>query len=264
MQGVNSAGVGVPSELTIAWQQPSTAPPVCTLTASTATPYLGSTVTLTASCSQAPTSYSWTGCTSTGSTCQAAATSLGLASYSVTATNSFGNSAPAGATVTWTTPPSAGADFCGQYPRVVRVDIPWGGYLDTHANGGFPGDAVLVGRIRVPQNAVGTAAGVISVVEYIDPQASRVMSVSTSSCDFRGFTPGVGGTVDPAGATNPMAWSFGINPNVFFSLPNGVNRVKLEPGRTYYVNIRNHDFNSGTGSCQGASCNVRMTLNPPR
>ena len=220
VQGVNSAGVGAPAEVTVTWQQPATSAPVCTVSASSPTPYLGSTVLLTANCSQSPTSYQWTGCNSSTSTCQASATSLGLASYSVTASNSFGASAPAGTSVTWTNPPPAGTDFCGSYGRVVRVNMPWGGFLDTHQNGGFPADAVLVARITVPQNANGKSTGVTSVVEYIDPQAARHMTLSPSACDFRGFSANVGGTSDPDGIKNPMAWSYGINPNIFFGLPN--------------------------------------------
>jgi hypothetical protein len=266
VQGVNTSGVGVPSDLNVTWQSPPTAPPVCTLAASSPTPYLGGSLTLTASCTQSPTSYTWTGCNSSGSTCQASASAVGPASYSVRATNSFGPGASAPVNVTWTNPPPSGADFCGQYANVVRVDLPWGGLLDTYQNGGFPGGAVLVGRIRVPQNATGTSVpGLVSVVEYVDPQARRVLSFSPSACDFRGFTPGVGGTVDPSGSRNPMAWSFGINPNVLFGMvgmPGG--GVRLIPGQTYYVNIRNVDFDTGGNSCQGSTCNVRMTVNRPR
>ena len=264
VQGVNSSGVGTPTDITITWQNPPTAPPSCTLTPSSTTPYLGGTVTLTANCTQSPTSYTWTGCNGSGSTCQASSSSLGPASYSVRATNSLGTSAPANANVTWTTPPPSGADFCGQYQNVVRVNLTWGGHLDTHQNGNFPASAILVGRITVPQNATGTSPGVVSVVEYIDGQAQRTMTISPSSCDFRGFTPGQGGSVDPTGANRPMSWSYGINPNSQIGLLGMTgNFPKLEPGRTYYVNIRNRDYN-GTDSCLTTNCNVRITVNRPR
>ena len=265
VQGVNSSGVGVPTEVTITWQNPPTSAPVCTLTPSTTTPYLGGTVTLTANCTQSPTSYNWTGCNSSTATCQASASALGPASYSMTATNSFGPGTPASANVTWTNPPAAGADFCGQFQSVVRANLTWGGHLDTHLNGNFPASAVFVGRITVPQNATGTTQpGVASVVEYIDGQANRTMTISPSSCDFRGFTAGVGGSVDPTGANNPMSWSYGINPNSQIGLTGMTgNFPKLEPGRTYYVNIRNRDFN-GADSCKTTNCNVRITVNRPR
>lgn len=264
VQGVNASGVGVPTEVTIAWQNPPTAPPVCTLSPSTTTPYLGGTLTLTANCTQSPTSFNWTGCNSTGATCQAQASALGPASYAVTATNSLGTSAAASTSVTWTTPPPSGADFCGQYTNVVRANLVWGGYIDTNQNGNFPASAIFVGRITVPQNATGTLPGFVSVVEYIDGQASRTMTISPSSCDFRGFTPGQGATVDPTGANNPMSWSFGIYPNSQIGLAGMTgNFPKLEPGRTYYVNIRNRDY-SGADSCQTTNCNVRITVNRPR
>lgn len=264
VQGVNSSGVGVPTEATITWQNPPTAPPVCTLTPSTTTPYLGGTVTLTANCTQSPTAYNWTGCNSSTATCQASSSTLGPASYSVSATNSFGPGSPASTNVTWTNPPPSGADFCGQYPNVVRANLVWGGYFDTYQNTNFPASAIFVGRITVPQTATGTTPGVVSVVEYVDGQASRTMTISPSSCDFRGFSPGQGVTVDPTGANNPMSWSFGINPNSQIGLAGMTGSFpKLEPGRTYYVNIRNRDF-SGIDSCQTANCNVRITVNRPR
>ena len=264
VQGINANGVGIPSEVTITWQTPVTAPPVCTLTPSTPTPYLGGTVTLTANCTQSPTSYTWTGCNGSGRTCQASASSLGQASYSVTATNSFGTSPPAQTSVTWTTPPPAGADFCGQYPQVARVTLNWGGYIDTNRAGGFPAGAILVGRLTVPQNAKGTGTGLVSMAEYIDGQAERIMTISTSSCDFRGFKPGTFPTTDPTGATRPMGWSFSNNPSIQFALTGaGGNQPKLVPGQTYYVNIRNRDYD-GEDSCKTTTCNVRITVNSPR
>ena len=264
VQGINGNGVGVPSEVTITWQTPVTAPPVCTLTASTSTPYLGGSVTLTANCTQSPTSYGWTGCNGSGRTCQATASSLGQVSYSVTGTNSFGTSAPAQTTVTWTTPPPAGADFCSQYPQVVRMNLNWGGYIDTNRNGGFPGGAILVGRLTVPQNAKGTGPGLVSMAEYIDGQAERIMTISTSACDFRGFKAGAFPASDPTGATRPMAWSFSNNPSLQFALSGaGGNQPKLVPGQTYYVNIRNRDYD-GEESCKTTTCNGRITVNSPR
>jgi hypothetical protein len=262
----NASGVGSPASASVTWQQPPTAPPVCTLAASNPTPYAGQTVTLTATCTQSPTSFSWTGCSATvGNTCQASAAQAGPASYSVTGANQFGPGAPAATSVNWQSAPAAGVDFCGNYPNVVRVDLTWGGHFDTYSNGGFPADAVIVGRIRVPANAAGTASGVVSVVEYIDAQAARIMTLSPSACDFRGFQPGTYPPVDSTGSRNPLAWSFGINPNIFFSLstaPGG--GAKLVPGQTYYVNLRNRDYNSGQSSCQTGTCNVRVTVNPPR
>lgn len=260
----NAAGTGPAAQVTVTWQQPPTAPPSCTISASTATPYVGGSVTLTANCSQSPTGFQWTNCNSSSATCTATSTQTGPATYSVAGVNQFGPGQAASTTVTWGTPPPAGADFCGQYANVNYVNLPWGGYIDTHANGGFHANGVLVGRIRVPANATGTG-GLVSVVEYIDGQARRIMSISPSACDFRGFTPGVGFAVDPAGEKNPLGWGAGINPNVFYGISgSATSGIRLDAGRTYYVNIRNIDFDTGQSSCRTATCNVRMTLNTPR
>lgn len=262
----NAQGFGTPGDITVTWQSPPTAPPTCTVSASSTTPYVGGSLTLTASCTQSPTSYSWTGCSGSGSTCQVNNGTLGPATYSVTATNALGTSAPASASVTWQPPPQTGADFCGQYANVVRVSLPWGGHLDSHQSGGFPAGAVLVARITVPQNATGTITpGSISVVEYIDGQAQRIMSLSPSACDFRGLQPGTFPPSDPTGANNPLSWGNGINPNILYKLSGMAgNNPALVPGQTYYLNIRNRNYNDGTVSCTTSTCNVRITINPPR
>ena len=261
----NANGFGTPGDVSVTWQSPPTAPPVCTLTPSTTTPYLGGTLTLTASCTQSPSSYNWTGCSSSGSTCQLTGTATGPATYSVTATNGFGTSSPASANVTWQATPPAGTDLCGQYTNVVRVNLPWGGHLDSHQNGGFPAGGVLVGRLTVPSSATGSSIpGTVSVVEYIDGQAQRTMTLSPSACDFRGFQPGVPPPMDASGVKNPMDWEFGINPNQLFKL-SGMpgNNPALVPGQTYYINIRNLNYNTGTTSCTTTNCNVRITVNRP-
>jgi len=40
--------------------------------------------------------------------------------------------------------------------------------------------------------------------------------------------------------------------------------IKLDPGRTYYINIRNIDFDTGQISCTTGPCNVPTAVNPPR
>jgi hypothetical protein len=249
--GRNADGLGSPATVVIDWQQPG--PPVCTVTASSEYPTLGSSVRLTANCSQSPTSFVWTGCSSASSTCDATSSTAGPATYTVTATNAYG-SGQGSKLVNWGTAPPVGSDFCSQYTNVVRATLPWGGYLDTHQNGGFPAGGVFVGVLTVPSNYTGTGANV-GFVEFIDGQARRIMSVSPSACDFRTFVPGQPPRLssDPSGATAPMAWDLGTNPET---------TVPLVPGRTYYVNVRNVDFYTGAISCTTANCNIRMTVNP--
>jgi cytochrome c553 len=76
-------------------------PPSCTLVSTNTTPGVGTSITLTASCTGSPTSYSWTGCASTGPTCTRTETTTGSRTYSVTATNAGGTSAPARISINW-------------------------------------------------------------------------------------------------------------------------------------------------------------------
>ncbi len=223
---------------------------------------------LTANCTQSPSSYSWVGCTATsGNTCQATRAEIGQATYSVTAANALGSSAPASITLNWQAPPTGGLDFCGTYPKVRRIDLVWGGFANTNdPGGGLEANAVLAARLQVPSNATGTSGqGLLSVVEFVDGPANRIMTLSPAACDFRGFSPGVFPPSDPSGANGPMAWAYGINPSALFALAGMPGNVpKLIPGQIYYVNIRNIVEGSGEGSCPTPECNVRVTVNPPR
>jgi len=251
--GRNADGLGTSTTVLIDWQQPG--PPVCTVTASSEYPTLGSSVRLTANCSQSPTGFVWTGCSSANSTCDATSSTAGPATYTVTATNAYG-SGQGSKLVNWGTAPPVGSDFCSQYTSVVRATLPWGGFVDTYDRsvGGFPAGGVFVGVLTVPSNYTGKGAE-IGLVEHGDGQARRIMSVSPSACDFRTFVPGQppSASIDPSGATAPMAFDFGINP---------ARTVALIPGRTYYVNVRNVDQFTGAISCTTSTCNIRMTVNP--
>jgi hypothetical protein len=75
--------------------------PVCAPTATDAMPYVGATITLFANCSGNPTSYAWTGCTSSNGRCDVTASVSGTVAYSVVATNASGPSAPGAVSVRW-------------------------------------------------------------------------------------------------------------------------------------------------------------------
>ena len=80
--------------------------PVCVATASNAMPYVGSTIALSATCSNGATSYAWTGCTSATADCTASASVPGAIAYAVVATNAFGQSAATSVPVTWQAVPA--------------------------------------------------------------------------------------------------------------------------------------------------------------
>jgi hypothetical protein len=76
------------------------APPTCTLTALPASLTLGSSVTLTASCSPAATSYVWTGGTCSGNGASCTDTPAATTTYTVSGVKASGTGIVADATVT--------------------------------------------------------------------------------------------------------------------------------------------------------------------
>lgn len=156
---------------------------------------------------------------------------------------------------------------CVGLPDVVTFDFVWAtssSVLTSQVGGVRPG-TIVVGRLTVPPTATmpSAQAGQVRFVEYIDGQAQRQMTVSAFPCDFRGFIPGSASRTDPTGLNFPMTWSNDINTQIIFQLtPPGT--VVLQPGRTWYVNLRNVDWVTGMPSCQTASCNGLFNFFAPR
>ncbi len=75
--------------------------PTCTVTAQSSTPAVGTTLNLNSSCTNNPTSYMWTGCTSTSSSCTSTKAAAGSASYTLYAANASGPADPVTLTVNW-------------------------------------------------------------------------------------------------------------------------------------------------------------------
>ena len=75
--------------------------PVCALTASDTAPFVGTTITLYASCSGSPSSFTWTGCSSSGGRCDASASVSGTQTYTMVASNADGASAPVSIGIHW-------------------------------------------------------------------------------------------------------------------------------------------------------------------
>ncbi|MEO8506490.1 MAG: hypothetical protein ABI593_02560 [Betaproteobacteria bacterium] len=253
----NGAGA-VTSSVSVTWIAPVITP-VCTLTAAKNTATVGEQVTLTAACSNAPTSYAWTGCTSTGPTCTATSVSANSVTYSVSGKNVHGTGPAAATTINWMPVGSAG-DYCGNYPIVIKRTIAWGDSSRMLTSGwddnqGFRAAAVVVLAFTVP-NAPNSydVAGNSSVSEYQDPATSRHLTLSRSSCDFRG--------TDASGAFGPFATSFGNSALVAWNV--GAAPVRLTPGETYYINIRNYSPDLGGNSCFRATCNAAIVTNWPK
>ena len=98
--------------------------PVCTLTANPATLVAGGSATLTANCTGAPTSYTWTNTNFASTAASGTVTPTSTTTYTVTATNTSGTSAPAAATVTVTAPPAPVCTISGAPSDPVAAGTP--------------------------------------------------------------------------------------------------------------------------------------------
>jgi hypothetical protein len=247
--------------------------PACSISVApgTALPSTGGTVTLTANCSPAATTYSWqkgntpinsgtfqsiqdslgantgaaavttsyfvTGCLADGTTCGNAATTSVSVAGSTTGGNGDGGPPPAG--------------FCGQYPNVVTTALPWQGGFTTQGIGkGFQGNATIVASFTVPANfdSAGRTLS-LNIAEFGGPPTSRIMTISKSACDFR-----TTGGLDPTGVNGPIGAGAGTTASIRWSSTGGFNVAKLVAGQTYYLNIQNKSgFINGVQSCATTS-----------
>ncbi|HVO89098.1 MAG TPA: hypothetical protein VMV45_11195 [Casimicrobiaceae bacterium] len=110
-KGYIAEGYGPPS-MPVAMCSPETAPgpvPVCQVTASSASATVGMSVTLSATCTGNPTSFTWTNCFSVTSNCTASSGTVGTQTYTLVASNAGGASAPATVSVNWTPVPQPDA-----------------------------------------------------------------------------------------------------------------------------------------------------------
>ena len=245
----NNAGASASASANVNWQAPPTSVPGCTLTANPTSPFTGGTVTLTASCNNQPTSYTWSGCSSKTSTCIASSANAGTVTYGVQATNIVGVGALASIPVTWqqsTAPP----DFCSAYNDVVRVSRPWGGLSVYPADygGAFRSAEILVVSFTVPAGAanfVNTGFSAV-VTEYQGAPTFRDMRLSRSACDFNR-------SLDTTGQNGPI--SIGSNGQTVTVA--GTIGTSMLPGETYYISVRN--WNSRTGNtCATSTCNLMV------
>lgn len=122
--GQNGSGAGGAATIDINWQaasQPNPTP-VCSLAASNPSPSVGTSVTITSSCTNSPSTYSWTGCLSTAANCTDSAATVGTRTYTLVATNASGSSQPASISVTWgavpTQPPVCSISASSITPKI--------------------------------------------------------------------------------------------------------------------------------------------------
>ncbi|MEO7158544.1 MAG: hypothetical protein ABI039_13330, partial [Vicinamibacterales bacterium] len=256
----NVGGTSLPVSVTVNWAAAPTVVPGCSVVSSDSSPFVGQSITLTATCSSSPnpSGYKWTNCSSSQSTCSTSASSTGAVNYSVTASNVVGTSAPAAATVTWQQA-VGGTDFCGAYNNVVYKSASTSGsFYTASGNGSFASNGVwVVSFVAGPGKSYGTA-GTTDIAEYQGPAVARQVTLSKSLCDFR--------SVDPTGTNGPYTLGNGNSATVKWNI--GAAPVGLIAGQTYYFNFRNWspDLNGGQGgnSCSTSTCNAIITVNWPK
>jgi hypothetical protein len=165
--------------------------------------------------------------------------------------------------VTPPAPPPTGAISCSGYTKTIVLDIPWQNSTSSHSattnNQGFgPNDAVVV-RFTVPAGTAPTGSGMsgnIGMAEWGGGQFQRFAKLSQTPCDFA-----VG------------SWLSDTFTGISISFPIYVTTqapayagATLQPGATYYLNVRNKD-QYGNSTCRsetGGSCDMFVDMFLPK
>jgi len=265
----NANGAGAPATVQVTWTTPPPPPPpeakpVCSLlvTAPNPTPTVGTLAVLESSCTGSPTAYNWTNCPTLTDVCRLRGSVTGLQSYSVVASNAGGASVPATANINWVASEAAPVGRCGMYPSALYSDVGSSSATvhSTYAEApGFAWNGVWAVRFTVPATAGEGQAGNAVVAEFGGPSTYREITISPTACDFRATDPtGANGPLGRAGSTTAIM-TFGIGTP-------GTGGVKLQPGGTYWLNIRNYYPDTASISCSSSSgrCDASAQVNLPR
>ena len=106
---------------------------------------------------------------------------------------------------------------------------------------GFAWNGAWAVRFVVPAT-IGTRLGNVSGGEFAGEPTVRDATLSRTPCDFR--------PTDPTGVNGPFARSSGISiNNQFAAQPTSGGYPVLQPGATYYYNVRNWQPATSTISC---------------
>jgi hypothetical protein len=241
VSGINGSGAGTVASVTVDWQARPANPPACSVSSSNASPQVGDSIVLTASCSNLPTSYAWTGCSSTGATCNVRGSATGPQTYSVQATNVVGTGPAASVSVNW----QQAELGCGR-ADVIRATVPWGSSptIYTRDFGGLRAEGIAVVAIVIPPGQSATSWGRLQWAEYVDPRGDRQVTLSRTPCDFR--------SADPSGNGGPLVAARGVSGDVYWNLgPRrpGYPEAHVVAGETYYVNLRQVNGCGSSGIC---------------
>jgi hypothetical protein len=274
------------STVTVGWSAaPPAAPTGCSVTrtapASGSLTSAGGPVSLSASCATPASGITWSwkkNSAATGATTSSYAETLPANTLTSALTTSYEATACIGSscvvagstTVSVAGTAAVTAGFCSQYTNVIQATLPWNtnpAYIDTRSvGGGMQANGVFVGKLVIPAGFTMplNSAGSVGLVEYIDPPTTRLVSISTQACDFRG--EGSTYPTDPTGTSNPMYWAHDRLPSFIYKVTGATTfaELTLAPG-TYYVNVRNVGKPGFEPNyCSSTTCNFRITNNAPR
>lgn len=202
-------------------------PPSCTLTASPASIIPGGSSTLTATCSPAATSYTWTGGTCAGTAGNSCVvTPAATTTYTVTGASSAGSGNTASAPVT------VSALQCS----IVNVSWSWGG-LDLNT---------------IPQMSLGNGQAVAYQVVIPDPYTMHYAGVSYNTVPAQ---IEVSSSPCTWSASKPACGAVGSLPQIAITGGADSSACQVSPGSTYYFNVKNANVWNGPDTCAaGQTC----------
>jgi hypothetical protein len=147
------------------------------------------------------------------------------------------------------TPPST--PYAGCPAGSLMIDAPWGGTAISTFDFGYFSTQILAVKVVVPAGASGLQTRTTSWAEYGSGPTVREAVFSTRPCDFSTEYALKTGTGAPAKVQDVVSFSFKytLGPPTPFA-------VHLDPGATYYMNIRNR-FSDGSLSCFTQACSMR-------
>jgi hypothetical protein len=243
----NAAGPSAPASVDVGWQ-PVPAAPKCALvrTSQTDPPTVNGFVVLEAQCDATVGSYSWSGCTSTGSICTVRESAPGVHAYSVIGRNAGGSSPPAPLSLNWVASAPSPPGLCGSFPSYLFSDIAsqTGRVESTYmpVPPGFAWNGAWAVRFVVPSTMDPAKLGRFSAAEFGGQPTVREATISRTPCDFR--------ATDPSGTSGPYARASGISTTNWFTIdPARAGFPLLSRGGTYYYNVRNYQPANNTISC---------------
>lgn len=254
VRGSNAQGAGNLASATVTVASTATAPQ-CTLSANPATLTAPGWVVLTAACSPAATSYSWSNLTGNTSSVYVTATT----SYSVRGSNAVGAGNLATTTVTLTPGTSPPPPTSGTIPAACGSLAVTPGVIDWNIGNGLPiyGRTMSRGQAYIYSFTTGGPVpgklASIGIAEYGGSTPARTIVVSDKPCDFLLTTP-----------KNP--YDVGKQATVYFSVgaPNIYGYPTLQANTRYFLNIKNENpwVALGTDTCGvGENCAFVLYLN---